>query len=213
MSEAGEIIKEISALSYLGMWLVSVLANVVIPVPEEIILLAFGYLAGTPAINGFILVPLVISGLLTSDTLMYLFSRRGNKILSTFYDKMFARQLGKGKRQEWVDRNLNKAVFFSRFMLQLRFLGPFLAGQKKMSFKMFFSLDLLALVVYVPIYMALGWYFHSRIDDIVEKINAVKNAVIIILSILALFWLMRFLRNLFLKIDIKAMEQENEKKD
>jgi membrane protein DedA with SNARE-associated domain len=210
MIQVKDLINEIGALSYLGMWLVAILVNVVIPVPEEIILLAFGYLAGTPAVSGLILAPLVISGLLVSDLLMYFFSKRGNRFLSMFYDRVFAKQIE--NRREWIERHMNKVIFFSRFMLQLRFLGPFLAGQKRVPVKKFFMLDFLALMVYVPIYMAIGWYFHSRIDYIADGVNEVKNVVIVVLLIFALVWLVRFFRKWLLKMNT-GIKPKDEGKD
>jgi hypothetical protein len=45
--ESQSIITELGALSYVGIWITALLSNIVIPIPEEVVLLGFGYLAGT----------------------------------------------------------------------------------------------------------------------------------------------------------------------
>lgn len=200
MSVTNDLVKELGALSYLGVWFVSLISNVFIPVPEEAVILILGYLAAGPRFDGIILLPIIISALLTSDIAMYFFSKRGNKLVSGFYDKVFAKQLE--GRSEWIDKHLYKIIFFSRFLIQLRFLGPFFAGQKRVPFRKFFFLDLAALLVYVPMYLMIGFYFRSRIDFILSGIGTVKNIIILILGILVLFALLLYLKKLSLKIKI-----------
>ncbi len=201
MSATQELIKEVGLLSYMGIWFVSIISNVVIPVPEEVVLLVLGYLSGGPKLDGVLLLPVVLSGLLVSDIAMYFFARRGNKLVSTFYDKVFASRIE--SKREWIDRNINKVIFFSRFLIQLRFLGPFFAGQTKMPFRKFFFLDLAALLVYVPLYLFIGWYFRNRIDFIAGGVNKVRNIIIIVALSLVLFSIFKFLRNYILKNKLK----------
>ena len=54
-----ELINQIGLLSYSGVWLLSFAANVIIPIPEEGILLILGYFAGGPHVNGFIRFPVI----------------------------------------------------------------------------------------------------------------------------------------------------------
>ena len=139
MLETQELINQTGLLSYFGIWGISIISNVIIPVPEEVVLLVFGYLAAGSKFDLIILLPVVMSGLLLSDIVMYFFSRRGNKLISAFYDKVFASRLE--SKKEWISRHINKVVFFSRFLIQLRFLGPFFAGQTGMPFRKFLFLD------------------------------------------------------------------------
>ena len=131
-----EVIKQLGALSYGGIWVVSFLSNVVIPIPEEIILLALGYLSGTGAVNGIIIIPLVITALLVNDVIIYKLSQRGSRITTFLYNKFFAKRIEK-KGEVWVNTNIKSIIFYSRFLMQLRFLGPFLAGSQKLKQKDF----------------------------------------------------------------------------
>jgi len=197
MTETEVLISQISPLSYLGVWLVSILSNVFIPVPEEIVIIVLGYLAGGPKFDFVILLPIVFSGLLISDCAMYFFSRRGNKLVSTFYDKVFASRLE--SKREWINKNIQKVVFFSRFLVQLRFLGPFFAGQTGMSFRKFIFLDSAALLVYVPLYLFIGYYFRSRIEFIASGVGIVRNIIILVVVLATLISFLRFLKKFLLK--------------
>ncbi len=197
MTATQELIKEIGLLSYVGIWFLSIVSNVVIPVPEEVIVIILGYLSAGPKLNTYILLPVVISGFLVSDIAMYFFSKKGNKLITAFYNKVFASRLD--SRKEWIEKHINKVVFFSRFLIQLRFLGPFFAGQTGMSFRKFFTLDFLALVIYVPFYLLIGRYFRGRINFIINGVNAIRNIIIMVALLALLFALIRYIRRRLLK--------------
>jgi len=198
VNETQIILSELGALSYIGIFVVALLTNVFVPVPEEVILLCLGYLAGIGKLSAFILVPIVTLGLLVSDITIYYLSKRGNKFVKGFYNKFFAKRVS--EKEEWVEKHINKVIFFSRFMIQLRFLGPFLAGNFQVKFKRFLAYDMLALVIYVPLYIFIGWFFHNRILEIVNNVNKAKNIALIIVATIAGFSLLRFLyRAVFIK--------------
>ncbi len=190
MIESQTLITELGTLSYIGIWFAALLSNVVIPVPEEVVLLAFGYLAGTGHINFFILLPIVISGLLVSDIGMYLLARKGSRIVTWFYEKFFSKRLTQ-KNDQWFTDHMNKIIFFSRFLVQLRFIGPFLAGQKKIPFRRFVAYDLAAILIYVPLYTLLGLFFHRRVQAIIDNVGVVRNIALVIIGLFIVFVLSR----------------------
>lgn len=192
MTETQELIRHVSTLSYGGIFIISLLANIVIPVPEEVVLLALGYASRAANWNLFIIVPIVMAGLLISDLILYYFSRQSNKLVVGFYNRIFKHRL-EGRRQ-WLEHNVKKVIFFSRFLVQLRFLGPFFAGQTKVSLKTFLSYELLALVIYTPIVVTIGWLFHNSVEHIVSGINVFRNIILIIAGTLLLFSLYRSVR-------------------
>jgi membrane protein DedA with SNARE-associated domain len=188
--ESQNLITELGALSYIGIWFTALLSNVVIPVPEEVVLLGFGYLAGTGHINFFILLPIVISGLLVSDIGMYILAKKGSRLVNWFYNKFFSKRLMQ-KNEQWFTDHMNKIIFFSRFLIQLRFIGPFLAGQKKIPFRRFVVYDLAAIIIYVPLYTLLGLFFHNRVQAIIENVGVVRNILLVVIGLLIVFGLSR----------------------
>lgn len=192
MNGTEDVINQLGALSYGSIWVVSFLSNVVIPIPEEIILLALGYLSGTGAVNGLIVIPLVISALLINDIVIFKLSRRGSKITTHLYTRFFEKRVEK-KGELWLNMNIKRIIFFSRFLMQLRFIGPFLAGSRKMPQKDFIITDLFALTLYVPLYVGLGWYFHSRVLLIIKDVGIAKNIILLVLGIVVTLGLIRFI--------------------
>lgn len=188
--ETQAIINELGTFSYLGILGVSMLANIIIPVPEEIVLLALGYLAGSGHASVYTIIPLIILGLLISDIVMYTLARKGNKFVEGFYNKFFAHRLE--TKQEWIEHNVEKIIFYSRFMVQLRFIGPFTAGHLKVPFRTFLTYDLAALVVYVPLFVWIGYYFQSRIVRIIDSVDIISTIILTTLGIIVVISLLRY---------------------
>jgi membrane-associated protein len=115
-----------------------------------------------------------------------------------FYDKVFAKKIE--SKKEWIAKHINKVVFFSRFLVQLRFLGPFFAGQTKMSFRRFFFIDFFAILIYTSIYLLIGFYFRNRINFIIGGVNKVRNIIILLVISITLVSLIRYIRKVLLKI-------------
>lgn len=201
MSETQIIVNQLTALSYLGIFSVSIIANAVVPVPEEVVLLAFGYIIGTGTIHFFAALVLVMLGVIVGDVATFVLSRTNNRLVTFFYNKLFAKLLEK-RGDKWVEDNIKKIIFFSRFMIQFRFVGPFLAGQKRVPFKTFLFYDILAVSVYVPLYLLLGWYFHKKLSLIVENVHIAQNIILLVVGILLVASMTRFLyRQLFGKVE------------
>lgn len=196
MTESVEIIQQVSALSYAGIFGLSLLANMVVPVPEEASLLAIGYVIGIGKINPVITTAIVIVGLLTSDLVIYTLSRHGNKPLMFVYNRFFAKTVG--RNPEFLDKHIVKIIFFSRFLVQLRFIGPFLAGTKKISLRTFLTYELAALFIYVPTFLAIGAYFRNRFEAIVGGLGTVRNIIFIVLGAVLLLSFIGLVRKLFL---------------
>ncbi|MEK7228384.1 MAG: VTT domain-containing protein [Patescibacteria group bacterium] len=197
-----EAIKQLGALSYGGIWVVSFLANIVIPIPEEIILLALGYLSGTGSINGWLVMPIVFSALIINDIILYSLSKRGSKFTDFLYKTFFAKRLEK-KGTHWLEMNLGKIVFLSRFLIQLRFIGPFLAGTRGLPIKKFILYDAAALLIYTPLFIGLGWYFHTRVMSIIKEVGVVKNLVLLVVGLVVVFLLAKFAyKSIFKRVDL-----------
>jgi membrane-associated protein len=191
-----EFIQELGALSYLGVFIISLLANMVIPVPEEISLLGLGYLAGTGVFNIWIIIPIIIFGLFISDTIIYFLSLHGSKIIKKIYQKIFSSNsdmLGNISRVR-----LERIIIFSRFLVYLRFLAPFLSGYHKLSFKRFLLLEMVSLWIYTPIYVLLGFFLRNQIERALIGINTARHIttgiVIVIIAVFIFFVLKKYIK-------------------
>lgn len=200
--ETSEIIRTVGALSYFGIFGIAFLANIVVPVPEEVVILAIGYVAGTGMINFWIVLPIVIVGMFLSDIIMFTASLRGNKIVRTVYDKFFSKIVP--MNQEFIEQHIKKIIFVSRFLVNLRFIGPFLAGQAKATYKQFILLDGGAIVIYATVLLWAGHYFSNRIDSIFDGVGTFKNILLLVIGVVALITIMQAIKKAFLKFEMKG---------
>ncbi len=178
-------IQGLGGLSYLGVFAISLVANILFIVPEEVVLLGLGYGARAGGVDIFLVIPLVILGLLTSDIVLYSLSRGNSRTIHLLYDRIFSKRIAFFSKklsgdEAWMERNVEKVIFYSRFLMQLRFLGPFMAGKYKKSPRVFLTYELGALVLYVPLLLWTGWYFRSRIEHIINSIDIAHNIVLIV---------------------------------
>ena len=165
--ETSEIIRQVGALSYLGIFGISFLANVVVPVPEEVVILAIGYVVGAETMNFWIVLPIVMAGMLLSDLIM----------------------------------------FSASFLVNLRFIGPFFAGQAKMPYKKFFLIDGAAILIYASILLWAGHYFSDRIESIFSGVGTVKNVILVVIGVVLLITIMQAIKKAFLRFEMKGLKK------
>ncbi len=195
-----EFIQSLGGLSYLGILGISLIANILFIVPEEVVLLGLGYAARAGGVDIFTVIPLVMLGLLTSDVVLYSLSRGNSRAITFLYDRIFSKRIAFFSKklagdEAWLERNIEKVVFYSRFLMQLRFLGPFMAGKHKTAPRTFLTYELAALVIYVPLLLWIGWYFRSRIEHLIDGIDKAHTIILIaVITIILLPFLQSILR-------------------
>lgn len=197
MPETDIIANSLGGLSYGGMFILAFLSNMFIPVPEEIILLVIGYLTGIGAFMYPVIMAIFILGMLLSDYMVYSLAFHGSKLVKSLQAKMEKRGLLKSKT--YVKRHMKKIIFFSRFLVYLRFIGPVVAGSNRVPRKLFLTYDFLALVIYVNIFLGLGNYFHKQIQGISEGVAQFSHYFITIVIVIATIVVLRFIQKNFIK--------------
>ncbi len=202
METGQEIIKQVGALSYLGLFGISLMANVVIPVPEEIIIIAIGYAVGAGVFGFWPAFAVVLLGALISDIIMYTLSRSRNKYVTMVYEKLFAKIIPMS--QDFIERHIKKIVFISRFVVNLRFIGPFLAGRVRMSWKQFIVWNTGALAVYIALSFWAGHYFAARIESIFTGVGTFKNIILILIGIVVISSIGQIIKKAFFTFEKKG---------
>jgi membrane protein DedA with SNARE-associated domain len=193
MEQTDVILNSIGGLSYGGIFVVALMSNLIIPVPEEIILLAIGYLTGIGVFMYPTAMGIFILGMLISDYVLYSLSYTGSRFVTRLKERL--QKKGYFKNESYIKRNIHKIVFFSRFLVYLRFIGPVVSGSLKIKRKVFLTYDFLALVIYVNLFMWLGNFFHKQIffieNGIAKFIHYFLTAIIVIAVIGALYYIQK----------------------
>lgn len=197
MEETNLIIDSLSGLHYTGLFLMALLSNLFIPVPEELVLLGVGYLTGIKTFSYTSAMIIFIVGMLVSDIFLYTLAKKGNKLVQK--PMRVLQKRGVLSNKEFARKHIRKIIFFSRFLVYLRFTGPVMAGWLKLKTRIFIIYDFFALVIYVNIVMGLGNYFHKQIFAITEGVVQFRNYLITAVLILITIWLFRTIRRKWLK--------------
>jgi len=188
--------EHISPILFVG---IAIFANAFPPVPEEIFLLYFGYLANIrPDLMPFAEVNLfLIIGFLLIDSLVFYLALRGHKIIHFLLHKILDIDLT--QKEDFLKKHINKIIFISRFLVQLRALGPITAARIRLPYKQFLRIDFLALALYVPFLMGLGYYFAHSVEKIFSGTKVLNNVMFSGLIIIFGLIIVRKLRTILLR--------------
>jgi len=169
-----------------------------IPIPEEIMLLISGYLTGVGTFNYLITAGLFISGMFISDMVLFYLSSRGNKYVIKLKNKIGGERFL--KNEDFIKKHIKKIIFFSRFLVYIRFIGPVLSGGVKTKWSTFLFYDFIALVIYVPMVLFIGKYFHKNISAVINGVADGKNIILIVIGIFTLVILIKFINKKFMSV-------------
>lgn len=156
-------------LAYAGTFLALFLCGVAIPLPEEPILLAAGFVAYKYAANVWVLTACAMAGVMLGDLTIFTVGRRhGDWVFKSrlLHWLLPERRLARARRL--YAEHGPKVVFFGRFIAGLRFVVFFTAGNLGVPVPTFFSFDFLAALIAVPLSVYAAYHFGSDIERAVR---------------------------------------------
>lgn len=178
-------ITELSAHSaYLVVFAVLLACGLGFPLPEDVPLIASGYLIWEGTMQWFPALTITLVGVLAGDSMLFYLGRRiGKQILANSKLNSKAAQKSalfpphKVRRVRAYFRKYgDKLVFFARFVAGLRAVVFFMAGAMKMKFSRFILLDGIAALLSVPLWILLGWILgHTMGDEISRILKSMKD--------------------------------------
>ena len=170
---------------YVAIFLVVILGNVGLPVPEESILGVAGYMVWHGRFDFPLVVVVALTAAVLGDNMAYWLGRSyGRRVLNRWVGV-------NSNRLEWMQRFVVRygmlAVFVARFVAGLRFMAGPLAGSTGLSPMRFFIANLLGAAIYVPVAVgagyAIGYGFGPQIERFREAAGDLVVAVIVILAV------------------------------
>lgn len=151
------------------------------PLPEDLPLIATGYLVWDGTMSWLPAVTITLVGVLVGDSILFFIGRRlGLKFLEQGKLDSFVKPKKVRRTKAYFRKYGDKIVFFARFVAGFRAAAFFLAGALKMKYTRFLWLDGLAALLSVPIWIALGYgmghWFGHEISLMLEKMGHLKTA-------------------------------------
>jgi len=178
--------------SYVGAFLALFLTGVGLPVPEDIILFAAGYVTAKDFAILEIMIPVAMISILGSDTLMYGLGRRfGDRVFKWKIVAYLFTEKRLEKIRYFYQRYGKRTVFIARFTPGLRSWVYIFAGTMKMRLGYFILMDFIAAIISVPLFIWIGYYFNNEIDQIAAFVADVKEWLIVVVLVVALVLLIR----------------------
>ena len=192
VTSPSELSDWLSTWSYLGVFICVFIGNLGIPVPEETVLLAAGFLAGRGDLS---LKPLYLVGIgsaVTGDCLGFLFGRTGGQRLFERLAQRFAFVRIRYERlQSFFKAHGAKAVFMARFVVGARFMAGPMAGAAGMSFLRFLGWNLSGALIWCSLIITIGYLVGDELEGVAHVIHAASYWVAMgIFLLLAAIWLL-----------------------
>jgi membrane protein DedA with SNARE-associated domain len=182
----------IATWGYLGIFLCVFIGNLGIPVPEETVMLAAGFLAGREILDLRWVYAVVIASAVTGDSCGFLLGRTGGQVLlsrlAANFD--FARQRY-DRLQVFFATHGAKAVFMARFIAGVRFMAGPMAGAAGMSFWRFLGWNVLGALVWCTLIVTVGYLVGDELYRAVRVAHTASIWVAALAAVLAValfFW-------------------------
>jgi len=172
---------------YAAIFIVVVLGNVGVPLPEETVLALSGYLVWRGDMRLSVVLVVGIVSAVVGDNLGYWLGRRyGRNVLARYAHWVLGHPERLDSMASFVARRGSFAVFVARFIPGVRFTAGPLAGGLGMRFAPFFVANVLGAVAYVPVIVAAGYAIGYGLGEYVEQIRRVVGQVERLVVVVAL---------------------------
>jgi membrane protein DedA with SNARE-associated domain len=97
------------------------------------------------------------------------------------------------------EKNTAQTIFFSRFIVGMRFLNPLVSGLLRVPTDVFVLATALSASIYIPIIIFLGYYFSNQIEIVLHIAESIRHYIIIGLGIGSIILIVLFFKNLWEK--------------
>ena len=184
----------IEHFTYAGLFVILVLCGLGLPLPEDVALLAGGFLVHRGVTRYPITIAVALVGVVAGDNSLYFMGRRfGTGLVRYFGINRPGSQNQIERIHGFFSRYGHRAVFYARFLAGLRALIYLSAGSFGVPQSRFFLYDLLGALISVPIVVSLGYVFGDEIEKVIRFIGGFERIIWIIVSLSVLIYASRWL--------------------
>jgi len=177
---------------FLTLWVF--LEQIGLPLPSFPVLLAAGALAGTGRMNFGLALCLGAVATLTADLTWYELGRRKGIKVIRLLCRISLEPDSCVRRTEGVfEKQGARSLVLAKFLPGLGAVATPLAGIFQMRLRKFLLYDVLGTLLWLALYMGLGYWFSDQIERIAERAKALGSwLVVIVVASLALYVVYKF---------------------
>lgn len=181
----------LASWGYLGLFACTFMGNLGLPVPEETVLLAAGFLAGRDILELKTVYAVGIVSAVVGDCLGYTAGRTGGQRFFEWLGRHFSFVRGRYDQiHEFFDTHGSKAVFMARFIAGARFMAGPMAGAAGMPFWRFLGWNVLGALIWCPLVITIGYLVGDEFAWVAGVAHRAGHWIaLVVLMILAALWL------------------------
>lgn len=166
---------------YLTIAGILLLCGLGLPIPEDISLIAAGYMAHLGAVNVHTMFVVCLTAVLAGDTLAFLLGYFfGRRVLAWGPARKVFTPRKQLRVRAYFRKYGSKVIFVGRFLPGLRFSIFFSAGSLHVRFAVFFIYDALAAILSVPFLVYLAWIFGEHIDQVIAWARRSEYGILVL---------------------------------
>lgn len=178
----GLISAYIEHFSYLGLFVVLLLCGLGMPVPEDVALLAGGYMAHRGLTRYPVTLAVALVGVVAGDNSLYFLGRHfGTGLVRYFGLGRPSLGLQIARIEGFMQRHGHRAILYARFLAGLRALIYLSAGSFGVKPAVFFMYDLMGALVSVPVVVSIGYLFGAQLEMIVRYLGGFERLILIVI--------------------------------
>ena len=183
----------LSSWGYFGIFICVFVGNLGIPVPEELVLLAAGFLAGRHTLDLGTLYIVAILSAVTGDCCGFVIGRTGgHRLFEWLSEKSKLLRRRYERLHTFFQWHGNEAVFFARFITGARFMAGPMAGAAGMRFWSFLGWDLLGAFIWCSVMITIGYFVGNQLERVARVVHRggqwIAVAGLLIVTAMWLFW-------------------------
>ncbi|MCR9246519.1 MAG: DedA family protein [bacterium] len=164
---------------YFGVAAVFLLCGLGLPLPEEIVLLAAGYVCAKLDLNLGLMMAWCGGAILLGDVLPFLLGRTfGKGLLRIRWVRYIVNKRRLATFDLWFRRRGDLVILIARFVAGLRVVAFFTAGVMKMPWRRFLIYDGIGILLIVPLLTWLGHSSREFIDEMIENVQQVERGIL-----------------------------------
>lgn len=176
---------------YPALFLLLLLTGVGAPIPEDLLLLAAGYLVFAGLFHWPVAFVICTAGVVSSDLLLYSAGRHvARRSAAAAFRLLPPRRLERATR--WFGRLGNRIILVARFVPGTRVLVFVSAGVRAVPLSSFLRYDVIGAALWVPAMLAVGHAAGDRVGDVGDLLRSLHQRAfwaLLLLLILVAMWI------------------------
>ncbi|HEY6419798.1 MAG TPA: DedA family protein [Candidatus Binataceae bacterium] len=172
---------------YLGIFLFVFIGNLGVPVPEETVMIAAGFVAGREILDIRAVYAVVFLSAVTGDCCGFLIGRTGGqRLLGRLATKFEFARRRYDRLQIFFQTHGAKAVFMARFIAGVRFMAGPMAGAAGMPFLQFLGWNVMGALVWCSIIVTVGYLVGDELYDVIRMFHLASRGTELVVALVAL---------------------------